>query len=249
MSTPKVSYQIAARMRGHILAGGLSKGDRLPSEHQLTKETRASRASVREALQILIGQGLVEARPGKGYYVRGTAAGSSTSQPPSTKEIQDLTEARLVIECEAAALAATRATPQDLAGIDAFLAHMETKAASGAYYWPDAVVLHLMIAQTSHNQVLSDLLEVIMRKLSPHAEKVQAEIPDRASLDTLLHRDLWTAIKSRDPEAARAAMEYHVRYAGSLYMLPYELEGSLADSETSPPTRVAAPDQPSQEER
>jgi GntR family transcriptional repressor for pyruvate dehydrogenase complex len=205
---------------------GLRAGDRLPSEHELTRLTGAGRSSVREALQLLIGWGLIEAHPGKGYYVAAplTAPTPAARRSLEIAELQDLTEARLVLECECAALAAIRATPDDILRIEAHLHAMEAKAASSPSIYLDTIAMHLMIGEASHNATLKEMLHLILPRLAAHGAEIAVEIPNRAQLDVSLHKDLWAPIRARNPEAAREAMAAHIRDAMSLYMLPYEFQ-------------------------
>lgn len=220
---PKASRHVAEWILRYIARKGVQPGDRLPSEHNLVRATRVGRSSVREAFQLLAGRGLLEARPGKGYFLRRAekrAGGSAAAL--GIEEIQGLTEARIVIEGACAALAALRATSADVARIEAFLNTMEAKAASASSVYRDALKLHLMIAEAAHNHTLSEMLRVIIPKIAVHGAKIAAEIPDHAAVDAALHRELWAKIRTGDPEVARTTMEMHIRDAASLYRLPYE---------------------------
>ena len=244
----KTSRQVAEWVLRYIAVKGLQPGDRLPSEHGIAGSTGAGRSSVREALQLLAGQRLIEVRPGKGYYLRRPEedAGKATL---GIEEIQDLTEARIVIEGACAALAASRATPADVAHIETFLNVMEAKAVSASSVYRDALTLHLMIAEAAHNRTLSETLRVIIPKIAAHGAEIAAEIPDHASVDAALHRELWVKIRTGDPAVARAAMEVHIRDAASLYVFPYESRtmqecarprrqpGSPSSSHPTPPRR------------
>lgn len=192
----------------------------------MARLTEAGRSSVREALQLLVGQGLIEARPGKGYYLTAREQPSRRAAKHSlgTAELQDLTEARLILECECAARAATGATPDDIARIEAHLEAMEAKAASSSSIYQDSITMHLMIAEASHNHTLKEMLKIILPRLAAHGAEVAAEIPNHAQLDVSLHKDLWAPIRARNPEAAREAMAVHIQQAMSLYMLPYEFQ-------------------------
>jgi DNA-binding FadR family transcriptional regulator len=195
---------------------------------------------VREALQVLVGKELIEVRPGKGYFLRRTDAicGSALVEAPGIEEIQDLTEARIVIEGACAAFAASRITPTDTVRIEAFLSEMETKAASASSIYLDALKLHLMIAEAAHNHTLNEILRVIIPRIGAYGAKIAAEIPDHAPVDAALHRELWEKIRTGDPDVARAAMEVHIRDAASLYRLPYE---SPTTQGTSLPSRKGEP--------
>lgn len=220
----KVPYEVVAWIVGYIADHHLRDGDRIPSEHQLCRLTGAGRSSVREALRLLVGKGQIEVRAGKGYYVRicDPSPPSSSSVSLGVAEIRELTEARLLLECECAALAAVRHTSDDDTRIERSLDAMEVKARSGMDVYTDTIRLHLMIADAAHNGVLSEMMRVIMPRLAAHGAEIAKEIPDRAELDATLHRELWTEICSGNSERARTVMATHIRDSASLYRLPYE---------------------------
>ena len=62
---------LADQLRAPILRGDLPAGTRLPSRTRLARSYRVSEQISRTALRLLVTEGLVEARPGSGYYVRG----------------------------------------------------------------------------------------------------------------------------------------------------------------------------------
>ena len=71
---PPIYAALAERLRRSIRAGTYVSGQLLGSEHQLAKQERISRMTVRRASELLVNEGLLERRPGKGLYVRGRAA-------------------------------------------------------------------------------------------------------------------------------------------------------------------------------
>lgn len=228
---PKVPHEVVAWIVRYIADHDLHNGDKLPSEHQLCALTRAGRSSVREALRLLVGKGRIEVRAGKGYYVQSSDPSPSRGGSVSlgVEEIRELTEARLVLECECAALAAVRATSDDVAQIERLLDAMEAKARSGVDVYTDTIRLHLLIADAAHNRAFSEMMQVIMPRLSAHGAEIAKEIPDRAELDAAIHRELWSQIRSGDSENARIAMATHIRDSASVYRLPYESK-SMSES-------------------
>lgn len=231
-----------------IARKGLGPGDRLPSEHAIARSTGAGRSSVREAFQLLAGKGLIDAHPGKGYYLRSVPRGAqarpvrTAAGPGGAEDIEDVREARIVIEGACAALAATRATPADVARIDSFLCGMEAKQSCGADVYEDTLTLHLMIADAAHNRTLHDILRVLIPRIAAHGAALASEVPDHGPIDVALHRELWATIRSGSPTDARAAMERHIRDASSLYLLPYEwpaLESRARPDNQAPPTSKA----------
>jgi GntR family transcriptional repressor for pyruvate dehydrogenase complex len=224
----KVSQEIAGWILRYAADHQLCGGDRLPSEHHIAGVVGAGRTSVREAFQQLIGRGLVRARAGKGYYWQ--PAAQPASEPRASfgiQAIRELTEARLILECECAALAAVRATPDDIAHIDAFLNAMETRTTSGVELYEDAIDLHLMIVSAAHNATLSQMARVIIPSLAVLGAELAKEMPDRVELQVAHHRELWTTIRTGDPEAARTAMAIHIRDSASVYLLPYDSQSMV----------------------
>src|SRR5207249_1536368 len=105
---------IASQLRGQILRGELKPGAQLPGHRELAAIYSVSVGSVREAISMLISNGLIETRAGRGTYVAESSppTETTTSAPAlQRQEVEELTEARRVIEVQLAALAAERATP------------------------------------------------------------------------------------------------------------------------------------------
>ena len=105
--TPRRLYrQIADQLRTLIHAGEFAVGARLPPERDLAAQLGVSRPSVREALIALEVEGLVEVRMGSGIYVLAREAAASAPRVDTAYGPFEIIRARLVVECELAALAA-----------------------------------------------------------------------------------------------------------------------------------------------
>src|SRR5262245_18371229 len=110
---------IAAALAERILSGELAPDDRLPSERRLAVEFGASRPMVREALRSLVERGLIEVEAGRGAFVRGDT-GPRRFEPLDLEyrrrgtTARQLSETRLMLETEAAALATVHADAGDL---------------------------------------------------------------------------------------------------------------------------------------
>src|SRR5262245_52716331 len=106
---------IAAELRRRIRHGEIEAGGRLPGHRELAAAFSVSVGSVREAISMLISEGLIETRAGLGTFVADGAPASpsaKTGRPLTRREVEELVEAREVIEVELAALAARRAVPE-----------------------------------------------------------------------------------------------------------------------------------------
>ncbi|MCE7796325.1 FadR family transcriptional regulator [Sphingobium sufflavum] len=207
--------QLAQKLIDQLTSGQYAVGDRLPPERDLALEYNVSRPTLREAIIALEVQGFVEVRVGSGAYV--TRIPGSADQPGFHVTAFELTEARLAIEGEAAALAAVHISSEELDALDALVQRIEqenrrpdTRTTSE----PDADrAFHLAIADATRNSAISSTIEQLwrMRASSPDTalllEKARAA---KVKPVVAEHRAIAQALRSRDPQAARAAMRAHL---------------------------------------
>ena len=117
--------QVSDQLRELIISGRLAQGERLPTETLLSKEVGVSRATVREALRLLAAQGLIRTAKGAGggsYVTMPTVhhiSESLSSNIALLADARDLTleeliEARVMLEVPAARFAARRRTLEDV---------------------------------------------------------------------------------------------------------------------------------------
>jgi DNA-binding FadR family transcriptional regulator len=223
MSTPSLKpvsrvtlgEQVAAQLAAQISEGRWLPGDKLPSESELCATLRIGRSTLREALKSLAFVGLVQMRPGNGTYVmdstqflldRLRAGGLMRTD----KELQDVIEARLILETETAALAAERSETADLDKLQEILEQMKLGLdGEGRDYADLDVQFHLGIATCSKNQVLQELLAPIRGVLQEFIAKSQ-ELPGIKQNAHEHHAKILSALRQRNPEKARRAMRAHL---------------------------------------
>lgn len=206
--------QIADQLLGLIAAGEYRPGDRLPPERTLSEQLRVSRSSVREALIAMEVEGRVEIRVGAGVFV--------VDQPapvvPSTEVGPfELLQARLLVEPQAAALAARHATAEqrdrmarawnDMAACEA--SNDLTGLAHDRQF-------HVVIGEASGNSALALMVQTLWeQRVGPlyvtlerhfHSGPIWEKAQDE-------HRAILDAIVARQPGAARRAMRRHIRNA------------------------------------
>lgn len=205
-------YQDLARQLVEELArGAFAVGARLPAERELAARYNVSRPTVREAMIALEVQGLIEVRVGSGAYVRSL---------PGTDRVGgfnvsafELTEARLMFEGEAAALAATQISDEEIEDIARLVAGIadENREPGGAERADRA--FHLAIARATRNMAIHDAIERLwdIRSNSPEAALLHAKART-ANIKPVVdeHRAILDALRARDPAAARAAMRNHL---------------------------------------
>ena len=216
----KVFEQIATQIEQQILRGDLRTGDRLPTERELAEKFRASRTAVREAMKTLAQKGLVDMRPGRGTIViDGTSFALRDSlnrsmlvnQPKSNIE---LVEVREILEPEIAALAAVRATDEDIAALRAAVETMDAHLEEADAFIAADNRFHQILANATNNNLILTLIHPIMELLSEqrkHIFGVQGG-PQRGQQH---HKLLLDAVIRHDPDAARVAMQAHLRQVGA----------------------------------
>ncbi len=205
-------YQDLARnLMEELASGRYPVGARLPAERELAATHNVSRPTVREAIIALEVQGLVDVRVGSGAYV--LRLPGKEDLPGFNITAFELTEARLLFEGEAAALAATQITDEELAEIEALIEAIaqENLAADGTERADRA--FHLAIARATRNHAISDAIEHLwdLRSLSPEAALLHAKARS-ANIKPVVdeHTAILDALRAHDPGAARAAMRAHL---------------------------------------
>ncbi|CDO22581.1 GntR family transcriptional regulator [Mycolicibacterium mageritense DSM 44476 = CIP 104973] len=212
-----VSQRVVAGLKDKILAGDLPPGHKLPSEAELIDEFGVSRTVVREAVTRLRAEGLVETFQGRGSFVLAVPEPTSFTVESAAirthRDVLDMVDFRLGVECEAAALAAARI---DAAGADAVRAAL---AAFGTATPDDAVEadfrFHRAVAAASGNRFYVDLVDSLgpmMIMLTRTRLGAEHSITDAAHAERVRreHEEIATAVIAGEPDLARAAMRLHL---------------------------------------
>jgi GntR family transcriptional repressor for pyruvate dehydrogenase complex len=211
--------RISETIADDVVSGRLQPGERLPSERELASRYRVGRPLIREALRSLGQLGLIETYPGRGTYVRSSAA-AGVHRPVGLAirrrgvTAAQLSEARITLESEAAGLAAERATTVDIDRLEAALRALD--AAQGIAHVQRDLAFHLAIAAAAHNPVIEMMLESIA-PLTVGLMARSAGDPKVMRRSQPYHGIALAAIRRRDAAAARAAIVAHLSVAQELY--------------------------------
>ncbi|SDC07486.1 FadR/GntR family transcriptional regulator [Actinokineospora iranica] len=198
--------QATEHLREQITSGVWGIGTKLPGETSLAKSLGVGRSTVREALRALAGAGLVQARQGAGVFVTATQPEQDWSTQLRQAAITDVYEVRMLVEVEAAQLAARRRTDDDLVTLNAVLAKRRDAAnGTNAEFVEADTVLHAAVVAAAHNPVLTGLftefLPVLQRGLIDLVELLDLRSADPNHGDDG-HARLVDAIARGDTEAA-----------------------------------------------
>ena len=194
-----------------IDSGDYPAGGRLPPERELAERFSVSRPTIREAIIALEVLNRVQVKTGSGVYVLPPTS-SHNGVDPSISAFE-LTEARALIEGEAAALAATMISDEELAELERTLVDMADETEDGKLISETAdKSFHHIISQATRNAMLTSVIDNLwyIRDNSPEVHKAYQAICEtdwQARVDE--HKEILTALKNRDAAAARAAMHEH----------------------------------------
>lgn len=236
--TTNVPEAIAGALREQILSGARSPGDQLPGNRDLAVSYGVSMGSVREAISMLSAEGLIETRAGRGTYVArgGNAIAAQPAHPAvlERKAVEDLIEAREILEMQLVALAALRATPEQIDNLARIVDRMDAAVHNPARYSSADVAFHLALAEAAGNQVLSDAMANIRASLKREME-LSAEVGARRHGDLQFsadsHRRVLEAITSGNQEGARAEMydimRRHHGFVMGFYAAPDGAQGRI----------------------
>jgi DNA-binding FadR family transcriptional regulator len=214
--------QIADQLRRAVAAGEFAVGSRLPAERDLARQLGVSRPSLREALIALEVEGVIEVRLGSGIYVlkqKRRRSSPRNATAPEWGPLQ-LMRARELVEGEVAALAARHAKRPDVLSIGGALQLMHDEVAAGREPRRGDEAFHTAIAQACGNEVLCDTVRGYWRARSaPMFERLGDHFETRTSWLAALreHSAVLQAIRARDGDAARLAMQRHLHKAHARY--------------------------------
>lgn len=188
-------------IRTSITSGDLQPNQRL-IEMDLAEQFGVGRAAIRTALLELSKEGLVERPQNRGARVRLV----------SLEEAIEITEARMVNEGLCAAKAAERATDKELEELRCLIDQMRERLADGDHtgYSNINPLLHKAIRDMSRQAIVAEIIEQLRNRGFRHRIRL-AFVPGRPQVSVEEHAVIVEAICARDPEAARAAMEQHLR--------------------------------------
>lgn len=214
--------RIYSSLKYRILTCSLAPGQRL-MENDLSQELGVSRTPLREALNRLALEQLVFLTPHRGYAVT----------PVLLEDIRNLSELRLILESQSAALAAKRASEDELQELRSLATLQYTPGDRATYeqYLRDNSAFHQTMARSTHNSrleaVIASVLDQIQRPLY-----LGLDAGLDATAATLEHFELLGAIADRKPGLARQLMAEQIRRA-EMRILAAVSSASTGDLTTS----------------
>ena len=210
----RIHEEVFGQIHQLIQEGRFKARDQLPSERELAETFKVSRTSVREALRALESQGLIVSRTGTGNFVADLPVESLVGPLArllidEKKALADVFEMRKLIEPHIAALAAERATRDDVAQLKRIVAKQTDAVRRGETGVEADAELHFFIGRATRNQALQKLVSGLMEMLSrSREESLQTDERRESSIDA--HRRIIAAIEKHDQTRARNEMLRHI---------------------------------------
>ena len=218
----RVFQDLVNQIEGAILDGRLKVGDKLPPQREMVEMFETSRASLREALRVLEQKGLIDIKLG----VSGGAVIKAVDTVPVTESLalliqhqkvslQELAEFREGVEGNVAALAARRATREEIARLQQLLetarGHLDTGVAAWEQFCEVDNAIHVAIAAASGNTVYGFVLKMvhdnIQRYYEAHPLKDQRILKE--NFDDLC--EIVNALEKKQTTAVKSLVQSHVR--------------------------------------
>jgi GntR family transcriptional regulator, transcriptional repressor for pyruvate dehydrogenase complex len=203
--------EVTGALSDFITRSGLEPGDRLPTEREIMEALGVGRSTVREVIRQFQARGMVESRQGSGTFLVRAMSRETIHLPlmidPGTSVVRDqlllALEVRRGLEVEASAVAARKATPEDIAIIESALDVMERSHLAAGTAGEEDRGFHLAIYDATHNPFFRQLLEQMQEGFDRFFNK-PFDRPDFAQRSFPFHRELFDAIRNKDEALARS---------------------------------------------
>lgn len=216
----RMSDQVFEQLKDLIFRGHLKPGERLMTERELAQHLGVSRPTVREAINKLVAVHLLDHRQGQGTFVNPPTTSADKNPFAAVlngqdASLMDLLEVRLGLECNAVALAARRASEDDIREIEKNVEDMAAAIKEGNLGSDADISFHMAIAYATKNvvqiHIMKSLYDLLFYGIQ---ENLQHLYTEPINLDKVLqqHTDILNALRQHDPDEAYAAMKRHITF-------------------------------------
>ena len=221
---PRTFEEVVQQVREMITGGALKAGDRLPAERELAVRLGVARPTLREALRLLEGAGLIELRKGKtgGAFI-------SSGRPNVMSEnmsdllrlgsvsIEELFEARLGIQEAVVSLACDRITEAELQALEGNVARAKELDEEGESRkrTETNIQFHSLIAEATRNPVLILIVRGLTDALRYLVQQIGSELPP---VSMSARKKLIRALREGDKSTARVALRTILNAAEPMYV-------------------------------
>jgi len=213
LTRSRLHEEIVTIIQKQIMNGTIAPGAKLPPERDLAETFNVNRATVREALRKLENLELLEIRHGDGVYAKNYLESgnldlikAAIGMDEGHATLLNVLEARRFAVPEMACLAAQRRTPEDLAELEHAIFTADTSMLERD------IKVHQLIARATHNLLCTIFLNFFNQIFRDYGH-LYFDHEKNVARSQIFHREIFEAIKNRQPEEARRIMHDVLTYA------------------------------------
>lgn len=198
--------ELAAQLRDMLMRGELKPGDKI-SEQMLCTRFGVSRTPLREALKVLANEGLLILSPNRGASVARISPG----------EVDELFPIMGAMEMVAGETACVRATPEDVARLEAMHAAMvdDYRRGDSAGYLRLNRQIHEAFFEIAGNSALTQMYQTLMVRI--HAVRFIAQKSNERWREAVEdHEQMMEALRARDGARLGAILKEHLRHKAAM---------------------------------
>lgn len=214
-----ITDEIVEYLKENIISGVWKPGDKISSEHELTKMLQVSRASARYAIQHLVAIGVLESYQGKGTFVKSIPIekiDNKFSIMYKNSEMQQLLEFRKLIEVGSCRMAASHITKHALTKMTKALDMMKANMGNSEVFIKNDIDFHMEILKATQNKLIVNSIlytedDLLKQQYWSHSKKgVESAI--------YYHGEILDALKQGDGELSAQRMDEHLTKAINNYI-------------------------------
>jgi GntR family transcriptional repressor for pyruvate dehydrogenase complex len=215
-----LSEQVCELIENEIINGTFAVGDKLPTEQELAVQYRVSRTVIREATKILKEKGRLESFVGRGTFVidrteRAIQASlNAMLRMNPDASFNYLIEIREILEPAMAALAAMKATDEQVNEMEKAIDQMERSLDDESHksdFLDSDSKFHTLLAEATGNPIIPMLVTPLGHLIRQQQQFMAFEVVGGSVHSQKYHRLIFEAIKQKDAEKARTHMQEHIR--------------------------------------
>ena len=213
VKSTKVYEAVMEQIKDSVKSGELKRGDKLPSERELSEKLQVSRTSVREALKSLNMLGLIESKHGEGNFIKGNIE-DSLLEPLSMvflligSKNEEIIQLRRIIEPQCASMAAENITDSDLEELNEILIEMEKTSDDDLSAELDKK-FHYKIAQSCGNMLISTIMFSVSALIEKYIDSSHIHKYNKEKVNCQ-HKAIYTALKEHDEKEAFKLLSEHL---------------------------------------
>jgi GntR family transcriptional repressor for pyruvate dehydrogenase complex len=217
-----ITELVVERIKELLARGELRAGSRLPPERELAEMLNISRPSLRTALKALSVMGIIRAKPGAGTYIAESLPEVFTEPMHfmtliNNTSVEELFEARRIIEAGLAELAAERASADDIQLLNKEIGGMRETIDDPENFLKHDVRFHQVMAHAANNKLMSGVMDTVAQLLFHIRRQTIAHASD---LEEAIewHQKIVDAIRKHEPRRAKDMLSGHLRSAQNAWM-------------------------------